>query len=240
MKHRETVLSTVLAVVCLATPALGQPASAGRAPDGSPAPRTSWGTPDLTGVWDHGTATPLERPERYEGREFLTAEEIAEANVNATTFATSERRGELSAERDVGLAYNQFWWDRGLSDGRTALINAGWRGDPDIAETLLEVRAAPDIVDHDSKSALIWAASNGNLSVTALLVDAGADLDIQDKQGLSALMRAAWNGHTRVVETLLKGGAGGRLKDNSGQTALDHAMREEYDDIIALLKSSAN
>ena len=122
MKHRETVLSTVLAVVCLATPALGQPASAGRAPDGSPAPRTSWGTPDLTGVWDHGTATPLERPERYEGREFLTAEEIAEANVNATTFATSERRGELSAERDVGLAYNQFWWDRGVSDGRTALI----------------------------------------------------------------------------------------------------------------------
>ena len=122
MKHRETVLSTVLAVVCLATPALGQPASAGRAPDGSPAPRTSWGTPDLTGVWDHGTATPLERPERYEGREFLTAEEIAEANVNATTFATSERRGELSAERDVGLAYNQFWWDRGLSDGRTARI----------------------------------------------------------------------------------------------------------------------
>jgi ankyrin repeat protein len=76
--------------------------------------------------------------------------------------------------------------------------------------------------------------------VTALLVDAGADLDIQDKQGLSALMRAAWNGHTRVVETLLKGGAGGRLKDNSGQTALDHAMREEYDDIIALLKASAN
>ena len=81
-----------------------------------------WGVPDLTGVWDHGTATPLERPTRYEGRELLTAEEIAEANLNATTFASSERRSELSAERDVGLAYNQFWWDRGLSDGRTAMI----------------------------------------------------------------------------------------------------------------------
>jgi hypothetical protein len=81
-----------------------------------------WGVPDLQGVWDHGTATPLERPDRYEGREFLTSEEVAEANVNATTFATSERRSELSAERDVGLAYNQFWWDRGLSDGRTSLI----------------------------------------------------------------------------------------------------------------------
>ena len=124
MNHRKiAVLLTVLAIVYLAPPALaGQPASAGRAPDGSPAPRMPWGVPDLQGVWDHGTATPMERPDRYEGREFLTAEEIAEANLNATTFATSERRSELSAERDVGLAYNQFWWDRGLSDGRTALI----------------------------------------------------------------------------------------------------------------------
>ena len=125
MTNRTLVaFSTVLAIACLAAPAAlaGQPASAGRAPEGSPAPRTPWGAPDLQGVWSHATVTPLERPERYEGREFLTAEEVAEANVQATTFASSERRGELSPERDVGLAYNQFWWDRGLSDGRTALI----------------------------------------------------------------------------------------------------------------------
>ena len=64
-----------------------------------------WGVPDLQGVWDHGTATPLKRPSQYEGREFLTTEEIAQANLNATTFASSERRSELSPERDVGLAY---------------------------------------------------------------------------------------------------------------------------------------
>jgi hypothetical protein len=124
MNYRKTpVMSTVLAVLCLAPAALaGQPASAGRAPDGSPTPRTAWGTPDLTGVWSYGTTTPLERPTRYEGREFLTPEEVAEANLNAQTFASSERRSELSAQADVGLAYNQFWWDRGVSDGRTALI----------------------------------------------------------------------------------------------------------------------
>ena len=85
-------------------------------------PRTSWGDPDLQGLWSHGTATPLERREEYAGREHLTEEEIAEINLQATTFATSERRTELSAERDVALAYDQVWWDRGLSDGRTALI----------------------------------------------------------------------------------------------------------------------
>ena len=115
MTYRRLFVSTALVFVALTPTASAQPASAGRAPDGSPAPRMPWGVPDLQGVWDHGTATPLERPDRYEGREFLTAEEIAEANINATTFATSERRSELSAERDVGLAYNQFWWDRGLS-----------------------------------------------------------------------------------------------------------------------------
>ena len=118
-----TVLSTMLATLWLAPLAqAGQPASAGIPPPGSPAPRMPWGVPDLQGVWDHGTTTPMERPARHEGREFLTTEEIAEANLNARTFATSERRSELSAARDVGLAYNQFWWDRGQSDGRTALI----------------------------------------------------------------------------------------------------------------------
>ena len=121
--HTTAVLSTVLAILWLA-PAVraGQSTPGEAAPDDLRAPRTPWGVPDLQGVWSHGTATPLERPDRYEGREFLTEEEIAEANLNATTFATAERRSELSPERDVRLAYNQFWWDRGLSDGRTALI----------------------------------------------------------------------------------------------------------------------
>ena len=120
---KTAVLSTVFSILWLAPAALaGQPASAGTPPVGAPVPQMPWGVPDLQGVWDHGTATPLERPEQYEGREFLTREEIAEANLNATTFATSERRSELTVERDIGLAYNQFWWDRGLSDGRTALI----------------------------------------------------------------------------------------------------------------------
>ena len=96
----------------------GQPATANTVSES----RTLWGDPDLQGIWNHGTATPLERPDAQSGREFLTEEEIAEVNLNAATFASSERRGDLSKDRDVGLAYNQFWWDRGLSDGRTALI----------------------------------------------------------------------------------------------------------------------
>ena len=47
---------------------------------------------------------------------------MAAQNLADATRATSERRGELSAERDLALAYDQVWWDRGESTGRTSLI----------------------------------------------------------------------------------------------------------------------
>ena len=94
----------------------------------SSAPHTAWGDPDLQGLWNHGTITPLERPAEYANREFLTTEEIAALNLASETRATSERRSSLTREQDVALAYNQFWWDRGISIGRTALITTPQNG----------------------------------------------------------------------------------------------------------------
>lgn len=85
-------------------------------------PRTPDGQPDLQGVWSFATITPLQRPTELVGREFLTDEEVAAQNRDAETLASSERRSELTRDRDVALAYNQFWWDRGQSIGRTSLI----------------------------------------------------------------------------------------------------------------------
>ena len=42
------------------------------------APQTPWGHPDLQGVWDQTTGTPLERAADASDREFLSAEEAAE------------------------------------------------------------------------------------------------------------------------------------------------------------------
>ena len=85
-------------------------------------PRTVWGDPDLQGLWNYGTITPLERPTEHAGREWLTEEEAAAADLESRTFATSERRSGLTPLFDLSLAFNQFWWDRGLSIGRTSLI----------------------------------------------------------------------------------------------------------------------
>ena len=113
---RATILSAignVLVLGLIAMPAVGQSIDTARTP---------WGDPDLQGVWSYATITPLQRPTELSGRAFLTAEEVAQQNDNAATRASSERRAELTPARDLGLAYNQVWWDRGTSTGRTSLI----------------------------------------------------------------------------------------------------------------------
>ena len=112
-------LAIVMTIVMLAP--LGAAAQSGAdAADTPEVPLTPWGDPDLQGIWTHGTITPLERPAEYAGRELLTDEEVAALNRASDTRA--DQREGLSAEQDVALAYNQFWWDRGVSIGRTSLI----------------------------------------------------------------------------------------------------------------------
>jgi len=83
------------------------------------APRTAWGDPDLQGTWNNGTITPLERARGAGEKELLSKEEEAEVNEQSDTRA--ERR-PADRTQDLDLAYNQFWWDRGASIGRTSLI----------------------------------------------------------------------------------------------------------------------
>lgn len=82
--------------------------------------RTPWGDPDLQGAWSNATTTPLERPVKFGNREFLTEQERA-AQDKDTSIGT-DRRDKPGTDDDVNGAYNQFWWERGWSDGRTSLI----------------------------------------------------------------------------------------------------------------------
>jgi hypothetical protein len=83
--------------------------------------RTPWGHPDLQGIWSNSTITPLERPARYEGRAFLTEEEVRALDAAETTRGDQR---SANAAADVDAAYNQFWWDRGKTVGsrRTSLV----------------------------------------------------------------------------------------------------------------------
>src|SRR5712664_3678717 len=50
---------------------------AGRADANWTLPRTAWGDPDLSGIWNYATMTPLERPRELAGKEVLTDAEAA-------------------------------------------------------------------------------------------------------------------------------------------------------------------
>jgi hypothetical protein len=82
--------------------------------------RTPWGDPDLQGSWSNATTTPLERPAKYAGREFLTPQE--RKALDQDTEIGTDKRGERGTAADVNDAYNAFWWEKGFSDGRTSLV----------------------------------------------------------------------------------------------------------------------
>ena len=128
---------------CLATGValvlLNSPVAAAQSGRGSAPLTTTDGHPDLSGVWDFRTVTPLERPEEFADKEFLTEEEVAEyaaerVRANNADLDREQKkqvttaRGQVNGTtetRDLALAYNDFWWDRGtavVETRRTSLV----------------------------------------------------------------------------------------------------------------------
>ena len=109
----------VIAVASL-TPAAQAPPSAEWTP-----PLTPWGEPDLQGIWNVATSTPLERPEDVAGQQALTDEAAAEFEEQLAFNLTRDRR-DGGPETDVARAYNEHWMDarrlRITEDRRTSLI----------------------------------------------------------------------------------------------------------------------
>jgi len=87
------------------------------------APRTPDGKPDLHGYWISTSFTPLERPAKYDGREFLTTqeeEEVQKAGLRRRTQADPSGAGEPHYDSTAfGLTPSQ----QGIvSNKRTSLV----------------------------------------------------------------------------------------------------------------------
>ncbi len=86
--------------------------------------RTAWGEPDLQGIWNGETLTPLQRPARFANKPVLTPEEAAKIEAEVAARPGRNARAERGTEKDVAGAYNQIYAQRGtrLADRRTSLI----------------------------------------------------------------------------------------------------------------------
>src|SRR5688500_4110494 len=135
VRMRFLVLATLLVAAVVAadhllaqSPAPRPPAPGARSePRGAaasaPVPRTPWGHPDLQGTWDYKTITPLERPQQFGDRQYLTEEEAK---------ALEERAGKRMDEppsdeqpNQSGTIHATYLTDPGRrvdDDRRTSLI----------------------------------------------------------------------------------------------------------------------
>jgi len=127
MNHRFPISISALAIVFAAIAAVtvvvvarAQSTSAAWVP-----PKTPWGDPDLQGIYNYGTSTPLERPGELGDRQVLSDEEAEELEENLTESMNQDRR-DGGAEADVRRNYNELWTDasrtRLTTDRRTSLI----------------------------------------------------------------------------------------------------------------------
>lgn len=120
MRRRLMEIGGVTAVIVLATLLLVQGQSAS-APTGSPL-TTTWGDPNLQGIWTDVYETPLQRPARFAGRERLTDEEVAALDAQRSAILRRDHREPLGSERDVSGAYNAVFDVVRPTGRRTSLV----------------------------------------------------------------------------------------------------------------------
>ena len=107
MSVQRVAVVRVLAILF----ALGLLAPIGADAQSSSVPRLPDGRPDLQGVWDFSSVTPLQRPEELADQEFLTEEDAAALEARAA--------GRVDTAPPPGSpgAYNRFWF----ADGTTVV-----------------------------------------------------------------------------------------------------------------------
>lgn len=136
MKSILSLLTALFAALVGSNVALAQ--------DDYVAPRTEYNQPDLQGVWNFASNTPLQRPRRFGEQEFLTADqieqEVARINAAAEAAAAAAARQVVSDVPEVSDnpgGYNDFWFESaGLGDTvRSSLIVSPKNGRiPDLVE----------------------------------------------------------------------------------------------------------
>ncbi len=202
MSHRNQAAAfAALAAVAL------MPALAAAQPAGETA-RTPWGHPDIQGIWDYRTLTPLERPEELGDKAFLTEEEAA--SLERETLARNElllnRAAETTSASDqvdrradgTPGFYNNFWLDRGttaIATRRTSLV-------VDPPNGRLPALTAPARERADSaEAARIAAVRRGRLPAASYTdLDAG-DRCIQHAKAGPPISTGGYNNNIQIFQT---------------------------------------
>jgi hypothetical protein len=115
---RQLLGGTVLGVAVVSL-TLAAAQSAPPAAKANTVPRAADGHPDLQGVWNFSSLTPLERPAEFASKPTMSLAEAAQFEKNVTDRNNADRR-DGGANADLARAYNDGWYDRGT---HVAIVN---------------------------------------------------------------------------------------------------------------------
>ncbi|GFN98253.1 ankyrin repeat domain-containing protein 52 [Plakobranchus ocellatus] len=125
------------------------------------------------------------------------------------------------------LAQQAIKVDEVDSEGRSALFYATLSGNINIAKTLLQNRAYPNLKDRKGETSLIHATKSDSLPLVELLLAWKSDVDAADNRGHTALMRCAGrtSSNQAILERLVEAKADVNCQNMWNETALMFACR---------------
>jgi hypothetical protein len=134
------------------------------APVATPVPKTSWGEPDLQGIWTDETDTPLQRSPRYANQEFFTEAQREELDKERSALLGRDKRVERGTELDVAGAYSAVFMSMKRTGARTSMIVDPANGRiPALTPEAQKIAAA----DKDFRLALLQATDTCKIKSVA-------------------------------------------------------------------------
>lgn len=153
-------------------------------------PRTEWGQPDLQGVWNFSSNRPMQRPEEFGERQFLSADEIREIQV---------QRAARDAGSDAALggggvdeSYNDFW-----------IENAGIGGDVRTSHIIYPSNGQlPSLVEGAIATQGVYGGETTGESRPVRISAGGIGTDGPEDRGLSERCIVGFNAGPPFVPSL--------------------------------------
>jgi len=122
MRDRFSGSIVIAAVAAVAIGGAGIAVSVTQTSAQAPVLKTSWGEPDLQGIWTVETDTPLQRSPKYANQEFYTQTQREQLDRERMALLRRDRRVERGTELDVAGAYNALFMTIKHTGTRTSMI----------------------------------------------------------------------------------------------------------------------
>lgn len=121
-------------------------------------------------------------------------------SVEATTIFETIKSGNIQAVQ--ALIHSNIDLEQRNSQGETALMNAIYSKQWDIAKLLMQAGADVNAQDNMQNSPFLYAGAEGYLEIVKLSLNYQPDFNVYNRYGGTALIPAAEKGHVETVRLL--------------------------------------